>query len=160
MSELGQKILQHARTHNGVKFRHHFKPEDSCSNGRITNPDCWERGLDRKGGLDCSGLGIVAASAAMKLNVNHWPRELRHVAQLEPYAEEGPGEPGDFRFHYSENGYVHMAIAATINTGVHASGVTEVVEEGVITDKYGDFIAIRSIAAARLCEIVIGSRPS
>lgn len=147
-----ERVVTEARTLVGEPFRHHFKPVNNCEGGLITVDECMERGMDAEG-YDCSGLVIVSICRVLDIPTNTWPRELRHTKQLIELASNTLGSPGDIRVYTSQNDRSHLAIAATPETGIHASGVTLSVEEGEVTDKYGPFKRIQSIALDELCEL-------
>lgn len=154
MSELGQEVVAHARLQIGKPFEHHYKPVNLCGGGQITADACMQRGMgpDR---YDCSGLLIASFSDVVGLAIQNWPRELRHTKQLEAYAIDGRGELGDIRLHFSANNRTHLGIAVSATTAIHASGVTQKVEEGEVTDKYGEFVAIRHISVEVLRRLVL-----
>lgn len=153
MSELGGEVIESARGRVGMPFRHHFKPDNLCDGGRITVDGCTERGMDESG-YDCSGLVIASISDVLAVDPREWPRDLRHTKQLDALATDQDFEPGDILMHHSSNGRIHMSIATGGREGIHASGVTKLVEEGEVTDKYGPFEVVQAIAVDALYRIV------
>ncbi|HSX28384.1 MAG TPA: NlpC/P60 family protein [Candidatus Saccharimonadales bacterium] len=155
MSRLGERIIASAQQQVGAPFEHHFKPQNLCDGGRVTVDACMERGMDPESGFDCSGLTIASFAIVMGLATADWPQDLRHTKQLEAFAVAVPAEPGDVCLYYSANGRTHAGIAVTATTAIHASGVTKRVEQGEVTDMYGDFVVIKSISAAALRQLVL-----
>ena len=153
MSEFGGEVLESARRRVGMPFRHHFKPDNTCEGGQITVDSCMERGMDPSG-YDCSGLVIASISDVLAVDPREWPRDLRHTKQLDALAAVQDFEPGDILMHHSSNGRIHMSIATGEREGIHASGVTKLVEEGEVTDKYGPFAAVQAIAVDALYHVI------
>ena len=153
MSELGDAVVQSARSLVGRRFRHHFKPNNICVGGAITTDECMRRGMDDEG-YDCSGLAIVSICSALGLDVNSWPRSLRHAKQLITLAACQDAEPGDIRMYTSANERIHLGIVVNDTEVIHASGVTGLVEEGIAADKYGSFIDVRVITLESVCRLL------
>lgn len=153
MSEFGGEVIESARGRVGAPFRHHYKPENLCDGGRITVDTCMERGMDSSG-YDCSGLVIASICDVLAIDAGTWPRHLRHTKQLEALALEQDFEAGDILLHHSKNGRTHMSIATGQGESIHASGVTKLVEEGEVTDKYGPFEVVQAIAIDALYRMI------
>lgn len=110
-------------------FVHHFKPEDTCQNGRITNSDCMERGLgldDR--GYDCSGLVVASLCETLDIAITDYNPELRHVRQMAALIKPSSQstEIGDIAFKLTEDGthafvVVHVDPVSGGATAIHAS---------------------------------------
>jgi hypothetical protein len=150
MSELGNQIARSAETRIGAPFRHHFRPVNLCESGKQTVDECMERGMDSLEGYDCSGLAIASLCEVLHISTNEWPRELRHTQQLAELAVDKEFEPGDVRLYYSHNNRIHLGIATSTEQAIHASGLTSLVEQSIVTDPSGSFEATRVIAAQSL----------
>lgn len=153
MSELGEEVIRSARTRIEMPFRHHFKPINLCEGGRLTADECMERGMDSQG-YDCSGLAVASLCEVLGISTVEWPREFRHTQQLATLAIDEGGAPGDFRLYYSSGNRIHLGIAASAQEVIHASGLTRVVEEGIVTDPSGSFEAVRTIAIESLLRLL------
>lgn len=150
-------MVHAARLKVGRPFRHHFKPENLCEGGATTVTACMEHGLDDEG-YDCSGLAIASICEALGIGVERWPQDFRHTKQLASLAIRALAKPGDLRVYLSSNQRMHLGIAISDTEDIHASGVAEVVEEGIAVDKYGSFIDVRTISLDSVCEIVARNR--
>lgn len=153
MSELGREVVESARSRIEMPFRHHFKPINLCENGRLTVDECMERGMDPQG-YDCSGLAIASLCEVLGISTAGWPREFRHTQQLAELATDEESRPGDFRLYYSAGNRIHLGVATSAQEVVHASGLTKVVEEGIVTDPSGSFEAVRTIAIDSLTRLL------
>lgn len=156
MSEFGNEVLSSARARIGTPFRHHFKPVNVCESGQFTTDECMRRGMDTQG-YDCSGLAIASLCEVLGVSTHEWPRELRHTQQLAVLAADQDFEPGDWRLYYA-NGRIHIGIATASQEAVHASGLTNVVEQSVVENPKGPFEAVRVIAAKSLLKVLAASR--
>ncbi len=150
MSDLGIEVISNARARIDAPFRNHFKPENLCNGGRITIAACMERGMDQNG-YDCSGLAIASICDVLAITTARWPPDIRHTQQLAKLADDRDCEPGDIRLYISNNGYIHLGIATTLDKAIHASAESKKVEEGQIkdvevTDMEDDFVVIRHVA--------------
>jgi hypothetical protein len=136
-----------------MPFRHHFKPVNLCEGGERTVDECMERGMDSEG-YDCSGLAIASLCEVLNISTTEWPRELRHTQQLSSLATEEKFEPGDLRLFYSAKNRIHMGIATSTQEVIHASGLTNTVEESMVTDPTGSFAAERVVALRSLLKVL------
>jgi hypothetical protein len=150
VSDLGCRTISCARKNLGAPFAHHFKPSNGCDGGRVTLDSCMLKGLDRYSGFDCSGLIIISICDALMMDLSQWPHKLRHTQQIVKLASEGNGKSGDIRLYTSYNERIHIGLATGPDTAIHASGVSQKVEEGIVTDKYGDFVNIQHIPLSRV----------
>jgi cell wall-associated NlpC family hydrolase len=108
-----------------------------------------ERGLN-DAGYDCSGLIVASMCDVMGISTSEWPVNLRHSLQLEPYVEERTAEPGDILLFYNDKpSRIHLGIFVADKCVVHASGVSEKVEQGTVT---GVVSAIKTLSALALRE--------
>lgn len=96
-------------------------------------------------GFDCSGLAIASLCDVLGISQLEWPRELRHTIQLRTLEADEEYEPGDWRLFYNSKNQTHLGIATQTHEVVHASGVTNIVEEGSVDDPSGSFRAIRVV---------------
>jgi len=144
------EVVAAARAHKGKPFRHHFKPENLCDNGRKTVDSCMERGMDDDG-FDCSGLVIASLCEVLKINAREWPRELRHVRQLTEYEERTRSKIGDIAiFYFTNSSRLHTGILTNDRTAIHASGISGEVEENKVL---GEIARVGIIPAEKLLEI-------
>ena len=150
MSNVGEGIVDAARSRVGLTFRHHFKPENLCEYGSITVDACMSKGMDDDG-YDCSGLVIASVCEAMGAETSSWPANYRHLNQLKSLEQSSEPEPGDVLLFYHKPPRTHMGIFVVRNIVIHASGISEVVEEGKVE---GDIERIGIIPVKRLLEIV------
>jgi hypothetical protein len=144
MSELRDEVLRRARQYLDAPFRHHYKPDNVCNYGRRTIDSCMEYGMD-SAGFDCSGLAIASLCDVLAISPREWPRELRHTAQLRSLETEEEHEPGDWKLFYNTKNQTHLGVATETDEVVHASGITKIVEEGIVEDASGSFRAIRVV---------------
>lgn len=113
-------------------FLHHFKPEDTCDNGRITNSDCTERGLGLDDlGYDCSGLVVASLCETLGIAIADYNPDLRHARQMAGQIPQSskPTQTGDIVLRISEeNAHAFIVVHADDATGgatvVHASSHT------------------------------------
>lgn len=154
MSELGNQIVSSARKRVELPFRHHFKPANLCEGGARTVDGCMGRGMDSRG-YDCSGLAIASICDVLNISTQEWPREWRHTQQLASLAIDAAFKPGDLRLYYSDTGRIHLGIATSTEKVVHASGLTNIVEESVVVDPSGSFEAIKTIATGTLLGVLM-----
>jgi|GEM_PF-2096484 len=157
MSEFGSEVVKSARTRIEAPFRHHFKPLNLCESGGRTVDECMNRGMDIEG-HDCSGLAIASICEVLAIETARWPRNLRHTRQLSRLATDEDFGPGDLRLYYSFKNRIHLGIATTAIEVVHASGLTNRVEESAVTNLDGSFAAVRTIAAKSI-EMLLASQP-
>jgi hypothetical protein len=136
-----------------MPFRHHFKPTNLCESGGWAVDECMERGMDSRG-YDCSGLAIASLCEVLNISTAEWPRELRHTQQLATLTTDEDFKAGDLRLYYSTNNRIHLGIGTSEQEVIHASGLTNIVEESVVTDSSGSFEAVRVIAAESLLKIL------
>lgn len=153
MGELGEEVIKSARARIEMPFRHHFKPVNLCESGRLTVEKCMERGMDPQG-YDCSGLAIASLCEVLDVSPAEWPREDRHTQQLAKLATNEGGNQGDFRLYYSSGNRIHLGVVTSAQEVIHASGLTKVVEEGIVTDPSGSFEAVRAIAVESLVKLL------
>jgi hypothetical protein len=154
MSELGDEIVKSARTRIEMPFRHHFKPVNLCGGGERTVDDCMEGGMDSQG-YDCSGLAIASLCEVLNISPAGWPRELRHAQQLAALATDEDFEPGDLRLYDAAKNRFHLVIATSTQEVIHASGLTNIVEESIVTSPSGSFEAVRVVTAESLSKAVM-----
>jgi hypothetical protein len=112
-----------------------------------------EKGLSDNG-YDCSGLVIASLSDVLGILPEHWPRDLRHVKQLETIAEATTPEAGDMLVYLPETipnrtPRNHIGIFVTATSVIHASGMSRLVEEGTVS---GVFRKTVTIPASTLIE--------
>jgi hypothetical protein len=153
MSDTRTALVEAARNRIDAPFRHHYKPENPCDYGAYTAVACMEAGLDDRG-YDCSGFIIASLCETLEIAVSDWPREYRHVRQLEVFAEDIPPVEGDavvFRAHHGRPDAAHIGIHVTDHTVLHASGVAKKVVEGSAKAHFG---RVAVISLPRLVELV------
>ena len=144
MSELGNEVLQSARQRLNAPFRHHYKPVNLCEHGSRTVDACMDYGM-KDTGYDCSGIAIASLCDVLGISTHEWPRELRHTRQLRALETDNDCMPGDWRLFYNSKNQTHLGIATETSEVVHASGITNVVEESEVEDPSGSFRAIRVV---------------
>jgi cell wall-associated NlpC family hydrolase len=154
MSGFGPEIVSAARSRIGRPFRHHFKPFNLCKDGIITANACMEKGMDNEG-YDCSGLVIASLCDVLGILPEHWPRDYRHVNQLEELAETKTPDVGDVLLFLpvsvtDKPRRTHIGIFATEHTTIHASGISDYVEEGQVEGMFREVKTIPSFDLAGL----------
>ena len=155
MGDYSKDVITAARSRVGLPFRHHFKPENNCNSGTATNDSCMEKGMDNSG-YDCSGLVVASICEVLGVKTNQWPREYRHMVQLEELAVDENVEAGDPILLYldpGENGVrrTHMGIFVAEQCVIHASGITGIVEEGGVE---GVIDEVRFISSAAIVDLL------
>ncbi len=154
MSDCGPEIVKAARTRIGVPFRHHFKPYNLCEGGIVTVDACMERGMDGES-YDCSGLVIASLCDVLGILPEQWPRDYRHVNQLEELAETKRPDVGDVLLFFPEPvankpRRTHIGIFATEQSTIHASGISNYVEEGQVEGVFREIKVVPSFVLAGL----------
>lgn len=121
-----------------MPFQSHFLPHDTCQDGLITNDDCMERGLDERG-FDCSGLIIASACDVLGIPVSDWPREYRHIRQLDTVSStEIVPEFGDITLfrapedHTRKHGGIYTGGLYMVHANARGETDTQAVIEGRI----------------------------
>lgn len=160
MDKMGNELIKAARYELGRPFRHHFKPENLCDDGRITIDQCMERGMDGEG-YDCMGLVIASICNVLGVSAHDWPREYRHSLQMHVLATDKLPDFGDVLLieSKSKGGYqlvTHMGLYIEYGRVLHANGKTKVVDEsevaGIVTDiKAVDMKALADLALTGHC---------
>lgn len=132
MSEFGKKIIESARARVGKPFRHHFKPENICEYGKTTLAQCMEVGMNDEG-YDCSGLVIASICEVLAMSPPSWPAQYRHLEQMKSLETSIEPLTGDALIFYQQNpSRTHMGIFVSERVVIHASGISGIVEEGVV----------------------------
>ena len=139
-------VITSARTKIGQPFRNHFKPVDRCEHGWATVDYCMTVGMDASG-YDCSGLVLASICEALGQPVSEWNRNYRHLRQMERLAKsDAQPDIGDILIFHPENDietWVHIGIAATLESTIHADGIDKRVKESATHEISNRFSVVR-----------------
>lgn len=150
MATKGQELVAISRSHLGAAFYDHYAPDNLCSHGTTTIDSCMEKGLGKDGQFDCSGLVIAGICEVLKMRTADWPRNYRHANQLAFLEERCRSNVGDIVvLHQDQAPVAHLGILTAKMIAIHASRLTNQVEEGTVLGQF----QVRIIPLDTLLEI-------